>query len=40
MEIEFFYIFCLPLFCKFAKFVVSQVVMLDVQSGGLSEEGK
>jgi len=27
-------------FVKFTKFVVSQVVMLDVHSGGLSEEGK
>jgi hypothetical protein len=39
MEIGFFYIICFG-FVKFAKFVVSQVVMLDVHSGGLSEESK
>jgi hypothetical protein len=37
-KVGFFY--CFLWFCKFVKLVVSQVVMLDVHSGGLSEEGK
>jgi hypothetical protein len=37
-------VFCLSIIffglLKFVKFVVNQVVMLDVHSGGPSEEGK
>jgi hypothetical protein len=40
MEIGFFLSIAFFGFVKFVKFVVSQVVMLDVHIGGPGEEGK
>jgi hypothetical protein len=40
MEIGVFLSFIFFGFVKFVKFVVNQVVMLNVHSGGPSEEGK
>jgi len=40
MEIVFFWSIIFFDFVQFVKFVVNQVVMLDVQSGGPAEEGK